>query len=166
VERRYGDEGALLAQLQLYSRAAWKSSPNTITSAPNASVAAFLSGELPSGTTIVTGTPNARPAYARLWLWLPRDADTSPAGRPCSASECETKFSPPRTLNAPVGVWFSCLIHTSAPVARARSGQAYAGVVGTYSATKLLVAARDSRVIGMAATVPRRLIRLIPAAQH
>ena len=48
--------------------------------APSASVAAFLSGELPSGTTIVTGTPCARPAKARLWLWLPRLAETSPAG--------------------------------------------------------------------------------------
>ncbi len=37
---------------------------------------------------------------------------------------------PPRTLKAPVGVWFSCLTQTSQPAARASSGQAYCGVGG------------------------------------
>src|SRR5674536_117371 len=78
--------------------------------------------------------------------------------RPCSASRRETKFSPPRTLNAPVGVWFSCLTHTSVPVARARSGQAYEGVVGTYFATSRLVSARVSGVIDMTAKVPSQAL--------
>ena len=37
---------------------------------------------------------------------------------------------PPRTLKAPVGVWFSCFTQTSQPAARASSGQAYCGVGG------------------------------------
>ena len=34
------------------------------------------------------------------------------------------------TLNAPSGVWFSCLTQTSQPISRASSGQAYWGVGG------------------------------------
>ena len=37
---------------------------------------------------------------------------------------------PPRTLKAPVGVWFSCLMTTSAPVRAFSSGHAYCGVGG------------------------------------
>jgi hypothetical protein len=37
---------------------------------------------------------------------------------------------PPRTLKAPVGVWFSCFTQTSAPVRAASPGQAYWGVGG------------------------------------
>src|SRR4030081_2399164 len=43
--------------------------------------------------------------------------------------------SPPRTLNALVGVWFSCLTMMVAPSRCANSGQAYAGVGGTASPT-------------------------------
>src|SRR5258708_6822216 len=49
---------------------------------------------------------------------------------------------PPRTLNAPVGVWFSCFTHTVQP-ARLRSlGQAYCGVGAITRYTR--VAARSS----------------------
>ena len=36
-----------------------------------------------------------------------------------------------RALKAPMGVWFSCLSHTSAPNAAATCGQTYCGVGGT-----------------------------------
>src|SRR5260221_2547647 len=42
---------------------------------------------------------------------------------------------PPRTLNAPIGVWFSCLTNTSAPMRAARRGHAYWGVGGTADRT-------------------------------
>src|SRR5690349_4893216 len=38
---------------------------------------------------------------------------------------------PPRTLNAPIGVWFSCLTTTCVPERSASSGQACAAVGGT-----------------------------------
>ncbi len=94
-------------------------------------MAAFLSGLLPSGTTMVTLTPTAVPAKARLWPWLPRVAEMIPLtwGRPARSRSAQ--MTPPLTLNAPVGVWFSCLTHTSAPTASASSGQGYWGVGGT-----------------------------------
>src|SRR6266478_9395427 len=42
---------------------------------------------------------------------------------------------PPRTLNAPIGVWFSCLTNTSAPVRAFSRGHAYWGVGGTADRT-------------------------------
>src|SRR5256885_13516022 len=39
-----------------------------------------------------------------------------------SALSCETRFTPPRTLNAPTGWWFSCLTKTSAPSSSPRAG--------------------------------------------
>jgi hypothetical protein len=67
-------------------------------------MAAFLPGLLPSGTTIVTLIPAARPAKARLWPWLPRVAEMIPLthGRWVRSRSAYTR--PPRTLKAPVGV--------------------------------------------------------------
>ena len=78
--------------------------------------AAFLSGLLPTGTTIVTGSPVARPANARLGRGSPVVAETSPAtsGPPAPAA-ARVYTIPPRTLNAPVGVWFSCFTTTVVP---------------------------------------------------
>ena len=56
------------------SRAAWKSSPCSTSSAPSARIAAFFSRLLPKGTTISAGTPCARAAEAMDWPWLPRVA--------------------------------------------------------------------------------------------
>src|SRR5215813_1911249 len=53
---------------------------------------------------------------------------------------------PPRTLNADVGVWFSCLTHTSHPMRLARSGQAYWGVGSTLRCTSRAAASNSSRV--------------------
>ena len=50
---------------------------------------------------------------------------------------------PPRTLKAPIGVWFSCLTHTSAPVRFASSGQACCGVGGTMVPTSATAASRS-----------------------
>ena len=61
------------------------------------------------------------------------------ASRRLSAS---TKVSPPRTLKAPVGLWFSCLTTAAAPSRRAISGQAIAGVGG--SAARTTASARSS----------------------
>src|SRR5437868_5601166 len=42
---------------------------------------------------------------------------------------------PPRTLKAPMGVWFSCLTTTSTLLSALSKGQAYCGVGGTLART-------------------------------
>ena len=86
---------------------------------------------------MVTGSPPWRPANAMLWPWLPRVAETSPAGATPETRSRSMKLSPPRTLNAPVGVWFSCLTQVSVRVKCSSSGQRYVGVGGTCRATTL-----------------------------
>src|SRR5260370_32673646 len=54
--------------------------------------------------------------------------------------------TPPRTLKAHVGVWFSCFTHTSPPVRLARSGQAYCGVGGTIRCTSWAAASNSAMV--------------------
>ena len=70
-------------------------------------MAAFLSGLLPIGTTIVQGTPSRWQASAIDCPWLPVVAVITP--RRSSGLRFATRFNPPRTLNAPVGLQFSCL---------------------------------------------------------
>src|SRR3954447_10414419 len=53
---------------------------------------------------------------------------------------------PPRTLKAPMGVWFSCFTHTSAPVRLASKGHAYNGVAGTTVRTSGTAASNSARV--------------------
>src|SRR5215470_4093764 len=53
---------------------------------------------------------------------------------------------PPRTLKAPVGVWFSCLTHSSHPVRSASRGQAYCGVGGTVRRTSSAAASSSASV--------------------
>ena len=53
---------------------------------------------------------------------------------------------PPRTLKAPVGVWFSCLTTTSTPVRAFSSGQANCGVGGTAARTIGTTASSSARV--------------------
>ena len=55
------------------------------------------------------------------------------------------KVTPPRTLKAPVGVWFSCLTQTSAPIRALSVGQAYCGVGGTWARTKAIAASSSAR---------------------
>src|SRR5882762_6969904 len=82
------------------------------------------------------------------WPWLPRVAETTPAIRGCDRVRRSMYTRPPRTLNAPVGVWFSCFTHTVQP-ARLRSlGQAYCGVGAITRYTR--VAARSSSLSVMA----------------
>ena len=84
-------------------------------------MAATFSGFAPSGTQIVARTPCRRAAYAIDWPWFPVEAVTRPRSRSSGVS-CETRLIPPRTLNAAVGLWFSCFTHTSAPTASASAG--------------------------------------------
>src|SRR6185503_14566212 len=72
-----------------------------------------------------------------------------------------------RALNAPIGVWFSCLSQTSAPNAADNCGQTYCGVGGTSERRNSAadsIAARsgstgDGSVDGsfMAAFIPRNI---------
>src|SRR5260221_14430859 len=60
---------------------------------------------------------------------------------------------PPRTLNAPIGVWFSCLTKTSAPMRAVSRGHSYCGVGGTADRTigsAASISARVNRGVGMA----------------
>src|SRR5579859_5227399 len=52
---------------------------------------------------------------------------------------------PPRSLNAPMAVWFSCLTKTSAPARAHSRGQRICGVGGTSSWTSLAAASRAGR---------------------
>ena len=98
-------------------------------SAPNARIAAFLSVELPCGTTIDAAHAVApRGVGDALAVIAARRADDARRAAASRAASCASRFRPPRTLNAPVGVWFSCLTHTSQPARRASSGHAYCGV--------------------------------------
>ncbi len=66
------------ASARAWARAASKSAPFSISRAPSARIASFFSGLLPCGTQMVTASPCAAPARARLWPWLPRVALTTP----------------------------------------------------------------------------------------
>ena len=92
-------------------------------------MAAFFSGELPTGQTMVVLIPTREAAKGSDWPWLPRVALITPFVSPLSL-RIFMCTRPPRTLKAPVGVWFSCLTQTSVPVSSFRSGQAYWGVGG------------------------------------
>jgi hypothetical protein len=61
-----------------------------------------LTGFAPSGTQTIARTPKRPAANAIDWPWFPVDAVTTPARRSSSLS-CETRLTPPRTLNAPIG---------------------------------------------------------------
>src|SRR3954469_2877287 len=54
---------------------------------------------------------------------------------------------PPRTLKAPVGVWFSCLTHTLHPIRLRSLGQAYCGVGAITRYTRLAARSSSSSVI-------------------
>src|SRR5262245_25874278 len=54
-----------------------------------------------------------------------------------------------RALNAPMGVWFSCLSHTSVPNAAATCGHTYCGVGGTSGRS---VSAADSIAVRSGST--------------
>ncbi len=91
-------------------------------------MAAFFSTELPCGTTMVHATPWRRAAQPRLWPWLPRVALITSRGMSPRRASWSKYVRPPRILNAPTGVWFSCLIQHSAPRRSPSSAQRYCGV--------------------------------------
>src|SRR5271163_4825824 len=53
--------------------------------------------------------------------------------------------SPPRTLKAPVGVWFSCFTHKVQPARALSFGQAYCGVGGKTLCTRAKARSRSVR---------------------
>src|SRR5207244_12310634 len=54
---------------------------------------------------------------------------------------------PPRTLKAPVGVWFSCLTHTLHPIRLRSLGHAYCGVGAITRYTRPAARSSSSSVI-------------------
>src|SRR6516162_3215397 len=68
---------------------------------------------------------------------------------------------PPRILKAPMGVWFSCLTHTSAPARCASSGQAYCGVGGSTVRTSSAAASSSVKVKSAMAGAARSEERLV-----
>jgi hypothetical protein len=68
----------------------------------------------------------ARQARAIDCPWFPVLAVMMP--RRSSADRLRTRLTPPRTLKAQVGLWFSCLTNTSRPVSAASSGWRRSGV--------------------------------------
>ena len=53
---------------------------------------------------------------------------------PCTAGRARrsrsTATKAPRSLNEPIGVWFSCFTHTVHPARSSSNGQRYCGVGG------------------------------------
>ena len=88
-----------------------------------------------------------RAAKATLLPWLPRVALMTPMTPGCRWRSRSMASSPPRTLMAPMGVWFSCLTQTSAPARSESNGQAISGVGGTWAWTTAAALSRSSRVI-------------------
>ncbi len=103
------------------SRASSKSRPWKTTSAPRARIDSTFTGLARSGMQIIARTPNSSAAYATDWPWLPVEAAITPRRR-SSAVSWLTRFTPPRTLNAPTGWWFSCLTRIRVPVSASRAG--------------------------------------------
>jgi len=65
------------------------------------------------GTQMVALTLWILAARAMDWPWLPVLAVMTPLVRSSGVSWA-MRFRPPRILNAPVGLWFSCLMCASA----------------------------------------------------
>jgi hypothetical protein len=101
----------------------------------------------PAGTTMVAESPKLRTAKATSWPWLPRVALMTPVTPGCRWRSRSMASSPPRTLKAPMRVWFSCLTKTSAPARSESNGQAISGVGGTWAWTMAAALSRSSRVI-------------------
>ena len=117
-----------------------------MSSAPQPTIAAFFSTLLPLGAKTVTRTPWRRAAKGMLWPWLPRVAVTMRSGN-CPLRWRWSKYtSPPRTLKAPMGVWFSCFSQTSQPARRHSPGQRYCGVAGITADTTFCACSRSDRV--------------------
>jgi hypothetical protein len=68
-------------------------------------------------------TPKRFAANAIDCPWFPVEAQISPRCRSSSES-CETRLTPPRTLKAPTGWWFSCLTQIWVPTSSDSSGHA------------------------------------------
>src|SRR5262249_53556294 len=108
---------------------------------------------------MVAGMPARAAANDIDWPWLPRVAVTTPAILGCDRVRRSMYMTPPRTLNAPVGVWFSCFTHTVQPARLPSLGHAYWGVGDITRYTS--VAARSSsssvsRISGIGFSVKRK----------
>src|SRR5215471_15391959 len=80
------------------------------------------------------------------WPWLPRVAEATPAILGCDRVRRSMYTTPPRTLNAPVGVWFSCFTHTVQPLRSRSLGHEYWGVGAITRYTRLAARSSSSSV--------------------
>src|SRR5215469_16261914 len=80
------------------------------------------------------------------WPWLPRVAETTPAILGCDRVKRSMYTTPPRTLNAPVGVWFSCFTQTVQPLRLRSLGHEYCGVGAITRYTRLAARSSSSSV--------------------
>src|SRR5215469_5301436 len=80
------------------------------------------------------------------WPWLPRVAETTPAILGCDRVKRSMYTTPPRTLNAPVGVWFSCFTQTVQPPRLRSLGHEYWGVGAITRYTRLAARSSSSSV--------------------
>ncbi len=147
VERRHHVQSRVCGQLRRRARARPGSrSPCSISSTPSARIAAFFSTRV--AVRHDDGRRESRGAAPRTpidWPWLPRVALMTPR-QPGSRLRSASKYtSPPRSLKAPTGVWFSCLTQTSVASACASSGQTYCGVAGTSGAIRRAAASISER---------------------
>src|SRR3954470_13600597 len=93
-------------------------------------------------------TPWSRLAKAIDWPWLPVLALMTPRRR-SPAGSCAIRFNPPRILNAPVGLWFSCLTHASQPSQSSSSGCRSSGDACIDAYTRVRAAITSSSVGGV-----------------
>ena len=87
-----------------------------------------------------------------LWPWLPRVALMTSWGKHWVLRKCSKYVNPPRTLNAPTGVWFSCLTQQSVPSRWLSVAQRYCGV-GPKAAYTVWAAASICESVGRSVMV-------------
>ena len=94
---------------------------------------------------MVALTPKMRAPKAIDSPWFPVDEATTPRSRSSAVSR-ETRLMPPRTLNAPVGRWFSCLTNTIASSSRPSGGYSRSGVGLRYGAIVVRASSTSANV--------------------
>ena len=112
-----------------HSLASSKFSPRNSTSAPSARIDSTFIGFASSGIAITQRMPKRFAPYASDCPWLPVDAPIIPRARSSSLS-VDARYTPPRTLNAPIGCRFSSFRYASQPSVRESVRLCWSGVRG------------------------------------